>query len=88
MLLEALRGYTLVLASITAGSQALPLLSSLPPKIDELVSAARVSPSTASVWNDIKVCVSPASNATQTAASMAAHAQSTVLWAQSRCLAR
>jgi len=54
MLLEALRGYTLVLASITAGSHALPLLSSLPPKIDELVLASRVPPSTAAVWADIK----------------------------------
>ncbi|EOD06521.1 hypothetical protein EMIHUDRAFT_453419 [Emiliania huxleyi CCMP1516] len=54
MLLEALRGYTLVLTSLTAGSHALPLLSALPPKIDELVAASRVSPSTAAVWADIK----------------------------------
>jgi len=43
-----------VLTSLTAGSHALPLLSALPPKIDELIAASRVSPSTAAVWADIK----------------------------------
>ena len=55
MLLELLRAYTMVLLSMTAASYSLPLLSALPPKLDELVAAAAVPPSTSAIWADVKV---------------------------------
>ena len=41
-LLEMMRSYTLVLLGLTASSNALPLLSALPPRVDELVACAPV----------------------------------------------
>ena len=54
MLLKMVRSFTIVLLSLTAGSHSLPLLSSLPPKLDELISASRVTQTTASMWADVK----------------------------------
>ena len=53
-LLELLRAFTMVMFSITAHSHSLPLLSAMPPKLDELVAASRVQPTTASIWTDVK----------------------------------
>eukprot|EP00965_Chrysotila_dentata_P139527 4613078-Pleurochrysis_carterae.AAC.1 len=79
MLLELLRSYTTVLLSITAGSYSLPLLSALPPKLDELVSAAEVSASTAAIWNDVKAAGMRKINALQQASQWASDLQQTVV---------
>ena len=54
MVLELLRAYCIVLLSMTAASHALPLLSSLPPRLDELCAAAVVPASTAAIWADVR----------------------------------
>ena len=78
LVVDLLRTYTSVLLSITASTTLLPILESLPPELDRLVSAA-VQPSTASMWADIKAAGQRKLAAWQHAFSWSAELQQTIV---------
>jgi len=78
LVVDLLRTYTSVLLSITASTTTLPILESLPPELDRLVSAA-VQPSTASLWADIKAAGQRKLAAWQHAFSWSAELQQTIV---------
>ena len=71
--------YTLVLLGLTASSNALPLLSALPPKMDELVACAPVPPSTTAIWADVRAAGQRKIAALQHAAQWALELQQTTV---------
>ena len=78
LVVDLLRTYTSVLLAITASTQLMPILDTLPAELDRLVAAA-VQPSTAAIWADIRAAGQRKLAALQHAFSWAGELQQTIV---------